>query len=121
VSIMTTETGRSVFAGRQEEIVDPKTGHIILNYKQAKEILFDFLLSDYMGASGPDIIYNTPRFTEVKILAEFVKAKGSKGKRFDFTEALEKFENEQAEQKRQVRETLKFAGTLPSRPPIREI
>jgi len=91
-----SERNRSVFAGRQEKIVDPKTGHIILEPEQAKEILFDFLLSDYMKVGGDDAIYNRPRFTEVEVLAQIVKA--SKGEKIDFTEALEKFRKETGEE-----------------------
>ena len=88
---MRIETGRSVFDGRQEEIVDPKTGHIILDSKLAEKILFDFLLSEYMTRVKRDEVYD-PCAAEVEALAQIVKAK--EGERIDFTVVSEKFKNE---------------------------
>ena len=92
------ETGRSVFDGRQEEIVDPKTGHIILDSKLAEKILFDFLLSEYMTRVKRDERYELydPCDPEVKVLAQIVKAK--EGERIDFTEALEEFKKKTEEE-----------------------
>ena len=106
------DRGPSKLEMRIEAYKNRETGHIMLGPEVAKNILFDALLSAYRKS------VERPNST-VEVMVQITEAKGER--MIDFTEALKKFENEQAEKERQVRETLKFAGTLPSRPPIREI
>ena len=106
------DRGPSKLEMKLEAYKNRETGHITLGPEVAKNILFEALLSAHRAS------VERPNST-VEVLVQITEAKGEG--MIDFTEALEKFENEQAEKERQVRETLKFAGTLPSRPPVREI
>lgn len=112
---MTIETGRgpSKLELRLEVFRDPETGHILLSPGLAKDILFKSLLSFYKAS----VTRPTPI---VEALVQITEAE-PEGERFDLTEALKKLENKRVEEERQVQETLKYAGTLPSRTRIREI
>ncbi|MFH1863576.1 MAG: hypothetical protein ABIJ85_01510 [bacterium] len=111
------ETGRELSKSKLEERLeayrDPETKHILLTQEQAKDELLRSLLSFYKARVGRP----APIVEALVQIAE----KGEK-ERFDFTEALEKFENKQADIDREVRERTRVVSMIsPATPPDREI
>lgn len=103
--------GQSKLEEKLEEYKDSGTRHIILTPEEAKNVLFEALLSAHRAS------VSRPNST-VEVLAQIA---GAEGERFDFTKAQDKFEHEQAEQERQAQEREIAVLMRPPTPPVREI
>ena len=106
--------GQSKLEERVEAFRDPETKHILLTQEQAKDVLLRSLLSLYRAS-----VRQPPPIVEA--LVQFA-VKGEEEERFDYTRALKKFEDRQADIPREIRENEGVMSIIsPTIPPGWEI